>query len=93
MSGEIKLVDGPIKQGISQLNGSTRALVTSFYSFQKGDNTLDMVDSLLEINQSFEDVLITYREIMVKHAGMTEEAIVSLQETEKLVASGIRLIK
>ena len=93
MSGEIKLVDGPIKQGISQLNGSIKALDSSFYSFQKGGNILDMVDSLLEINQSFEDALITYREVMVKHIGLTEEAIVSLQETEKLVASGIRLIK
>ncbi|WP_152640097.1 YwqI/YxiC family protein [Virgibacillus necropolis] len=89
MSVEIKLIHADVEKALAGLKASIQTLETSFSKSMQGENRLDTVTKLNEINQSFERVLNSYQTLLVNNQEATSNAAESFKQTEEKVASRI----
>ena len=90
---EIKVAQTPIEQSLGNLKQSAQALEPSFAKDMKGDNVLDMVEKLNEMNHSLEEVLRLYQELLIQNEASTKQAVETIKQTDEQVASQIRVLK
>lgn len=93
MSEEIKLVDAPVEKALAELKSSIQAFETSFSKGEKGDNSLEMVEKVNEIKQTFEEIAKSYQELLLNNSEATKQATAQLKETEASMASAFHLLK
>lgn len=93
MSKEIKLVDAPVGKALAELKSSIQAFEASFSKGGKGNNSLDVVNKLHEIKQTFEEISTNYQALLLNNSEATKQATENLKETETSVATSIQLLK
>ncbi|CAM3825631.1 YwqI/YxiC family protein [Mesobacillus zeae] len=85
---EIKLDYSKLGTVLSTLHGATSGLEPSMPGDISGKNQLDVVKTLEEINQLFEQVIRDYQSLLVSNETMTKKSIEAMKATdEKLSAS------
>lgn len=93
MGEEIRLVDSPVQEQISELRSSIQALDMSFSEAIEGDNQLDMVTVFNEIKEDYETLLTQFEALFMSNVNATEEAVEALKETDRQVANNFQMMK
>ncbi|MBU5465355.1 YwqI/YxiC family protein [Virgibacillus sp. MSJ-26] len=93
MSGEIKVTRVPVEQGISELRSSIQGLETTFGQDIEGDNKLEVVTLYNEIKQECDELLVQFKALFENNVQSTDDSVAEFQETERMVAGDIRLMK
>lgn len=93
MSSEVKVVQTPVEQALGNLKQSIQALEPSFAKDIKGENVLDVMDKLNEMNHSLQEVLSLYQELLIQSEASTTQAVEAIKQTDEQLASQIRILK
>ncbi|MDY0406757.1 DUF5344 family protein [Virgibacillus sp. 179-BFC.A HS] len=81
---------GPIDQALGDLKSTTNVFTSSFIKDIKGENELDMMEKILEINETFDKLQKSYQELMLQNAETATEAVKAIQERERDIGSSIK---
>lgn len=87
MSTEIKIVHHPIDQAMTTLKGSVQSLQASFPSEIKGDNQLEFLKQVNDLNEAYSALLNNYQTLIRQHIEVTEESIEAIKETDQSLAN------
>ncbi|MGY0694935.1 DUF5344 family protein [Virgibacillus sp. FSP13] len=87
METEIKIEQNPIKQAISTLEGSALNFESSFPNEIEGENQLNLLDQLNQLNSGYASLIKSYRLLILQHLRTTESSVESLIETDLLLAN------
>ncbi|MGY0692377.1 DUF5344 family protein [Virgibacillus sp. FSP13] len=93
MSTEIKIEQNPIKQAISVLEGSAQNFESAFPEKIEGENQLDLLDQLNQLNHSYSSLIESYKLLLLHHINITEGSVESLIETDQLLADYMTYLK
>jgi Family of unknown function (DUF5344) len=93
MSEEVKINYTPIEKALVNLKTSAQAMDYDIVDDFQGDNMLDMITKINEINHLLEEVLSTYQSLLLEHGQSTVEAINQFVESEQAIASSIQFLE
>lgn len=93
MSEEVKINYTPIEKALVNLKTSAQAMDYDIVDDCQGDNMLDMITKINEINHLLEEVLSTYQSLLLEHGQSTVEAINQFVESEQAIASSIQFLE
>src|SRR5699024_10859033 len=88
----ITYADKIVNQGINDLRNAIQALESSFAKNIEGDNKLEMVEGFNEIKQQYDELFAQYEALFLRNVESTKKSTDKLIETDKTVASDIRLL-
>lgn len=83
---EINLNEATIKQAISTLSSSTKAL-TSTLSEVKGKNELECIERINKINAAYSSLLTQYQALLLKNITITEKTVEAFIEKDQNLAT------
>ncbi|MEC2159608.1 DUF5344 family protein [Virgibacillus halodenitrificans] len=86
---EIKIQQDIIDAALTDLKNTTGAFNISFVKEMKGENKLDMIDKIEEINEKINKLQHTYQELLLQNIKKANSAVNSLQLQEQNLASSI----
>ncbi|HZG70415.1 MAG TPA: YwqI/YxiC family protein [Chondromyces sp.] len=87
MSDQIKIVYEDVEQALTKLKSSTQMIDTSFPSSIGGENVLDTVTKLNEINQALQQLTEAYKALLLKNEEATRQSVQAMKETDEQVAN------
>ncbi|MBT2217984.1 DUF5344 family protein [Virgibacillus dakarensis] len=87
MSTEIKIEQNPIKQAISALEGAAQNFESAFPEKIEGENQLDLLDQLNQLNHAYSSLINSYQLLLLHHLRTTEGSVESLIETDLILAN------
>lgn len=93
MGKEIKVVPQIVEESLHELHTSHNAFKQTFNQTVEGSSALELVHTLVEIMESYADVISQYHSLLGKNIHLTRDAVESLQTTDREVAEGIKLMK
>jgi hypothetical protein len=93
MSTEIKIEQNPIKQAVTTLESSAQNFQSSFPDEIKGENHLDLLDQLNELNRAYSSLMESYQLLLLQHVKTTEGSVGSLMETDQKLGDYIGFLK
>ena len=91
MSTEIKMIKGDVDAALSKLQSSTSALQASLPSSIGGNNVLDTVNKLNEINQAFVQVAEAYKALLQQNQESTKKSVEFMAEADKQLSSIMKI--
>ncbi|MGG0658086.1 YwqI/YxiC family protein [Rummeliibacillus pycnus] len=83
MGMEIKIKQGEIEQALSKMKSSTNALHTSFPSTVGEDNVLTLVQKWKDLQQALEQVLKSYKVLLIQNEEASHQAVQSMIELDE----------
>lgn len=92
MSSEIKVAADPIKSALSNLRSSINALETTFSEEFEEGNELETVDQCNEIKTYYDELFASYESLLINNIESTDDAVATLQETERMIGNDIRIL-
>lgn len=87
MSTEIKIVHHPIDQAMTTLKGSVQSFQASLPSEIKGDNQLEFLKQVNDLNEAYSALLNDYQTLIRQHIEVTEESIEAIKRTDQSLAN------
>ncbi|WP_085991577.1 YwqI/YxiC family protein [Oceanobacillus senegalensis] len=90
---EIKLEQSSVEKALTDLKQAIQSLDPSFHKEFKGNNVLDMMDKLNEINLLLEEFLIQYQELLNQNQEGTKQSIETLKQTDQELGTNIRVMR
>ncbi|MFJ5964238.1 YwqI/YxiC family protein [Bacillus sp. NPDC093026] len=87
MSGEIKIDASHIKRALNNAEQAASQMKSSLPKTIKGKNQLSTTDKIEVINQQLNEFITSYIEILQKQLVQTEQAVDTMIETDKALAS------
>lgn len=87
---EIKITEAPIRQSVNALSTSSQAL-SSFISTIEGENQLECIAKITEINQTYISILEQYKTLLLQNSNVTEDTVEELIEKDRGIADVILL--
>ncbi|MEN1970027.1 YwqI/YxiC family protein [Lentibacillus sp. N15] len=89
----IKVEKDPIKQAVSTLKQSTQAVESSFPEEMEGKNQLDLLKQLMELNETYADILKSYQTLLLQHIQITEDSVASFIEMDETLANYLSFLE
>lgn len=86
---EIKVVDHAVDGALTSLKQSAQDFESDL-TIDKGQNQLNLVDKIEEINQQLDELVNSYRALLLQNEKDTRNAVEALKEADRLAASGLR---
>lgn len=83
MSTEIKIKHSEIEQALSKMKSSTNVLHTSFPSRVGEDNVLTLVQKWKGLHQALEQVLESYKTLLIQNEEASRQAVQSMIELDE----------
>ena len=83
---EIKIIDQAVQTALDSLKHSSQDFEGDF-TIEKGQNVLDLVNSIETINQSLNELIDSYRNLLLQNENTARQAVETLKETDQAVAS------
>lgn len=83
---EIKIIDQAVQTALDSLKQSSQDFEGDF-TIEKGQNVLDLVNSIETINQSLNELIDSYRNLLLQNENTARRAVETLKETDQAVAS------
>ncbi|ASB91078.1 YwqI/YxiC family protein [Bacillus sonorensis] len=90
MSQEIKVKTGEVKQALSKLKHSASAINPAVPTDIKGQNKLDVVDKIEDMNKDLKKLTTAYASALSKQIVQTESAVEMMKDTDKKLASSMK---
>ena len=87
---EINITEAPIRQSVNALSTSSQAL-SSFISTIEGENQLECIAKITEINQTYISILEQYKTLLLQNSNVTEKTVEELIEKDLRIADAILL--
>ena len=87
---EINITEAPIRQSVNALSTSSQAL-SSFISTIEGENQLECIAKITEINQTYISILEQYKTLLLQNSNVTEDTVEELIEKDLRIADVILL--
>lgn len=87
---EINITEAPIRQSVNALSTSSQAL-SSFISTIEGENQLECIAKITEINQTYISILEQYKTLLLQNSNVTEDTVEELIEKDRGIADVILL--
>jgi len=81
-----------VENALSQLKQASLSLEGNFLK-QADENVLNMVKKLDEINKTLNEVLTSYRELLLQNESATKESINEMVNTDELLATKYTVMK
>ncbi|WP_106498333.1 DUF5344 family protein [Lentibacillus sp. Marseille-P4043] len=69
------------------MEGAAQNFESSFPNKIEGENQLDLLDEINQLNQSYSSLIVSYQLLLLKHIKTTEGSVESLIETDLLLAN------
>lgn len=83
---EIKIIDQAVQTALDSLKQSSQDFEGDF-TIEKGQNVLDLMNSIETINQSLNELIDSYRNLLLQNENTARRAVETLKETDQAVAS------
>lgn len=90
---EIKVVYQDIEQTLQRLTVSTKALDTAIAQGVYGANKLDTTEQLDQLNDSMQQLLQLYKDLLIANESSTRKSIEFLEDSDLEVAGKMGLSK
>jgi|GEM_PF-3283010 len=88
----IRIDTSVVENALSQLKQASLSLEGNFLK-QADENVLNMVKKLDEINKTLNEVLTSYRELLLQNESATKESINEMVNTDELLATKYTVMK
>jgi len=88
----IRIDTSVVENALSQLKQASLSLEGNFFK-HADENVLNMVKKLDEINKTLNEVLTSYRELLLQNESATKESINEMVNADELLASKYTVIK
>lgn len=86
---EIKIIDQAVQTALDSLKQSSQDFEGDF-TIEKGQNVLDLMNSIETINQSLNELIDSYRNLLLQNENTARRAVETLKETDQAVASSYK---
>ncbi|WP_106498331.1 YwqI/YxiC family protein [Lentibacillus sp. Marseille-P4043] len=93
MSTEIKIVQNPIKQAVTNLQSATQDFESSFTDKIEGENHLDLLEQLNQLNRTYSSLIKFYQSLLLEHINATENSVETLIETDQSIGEYLTFYK
>ena len=90
MSNEIRVVQGEIDHHLTKMKSSAESLQPDVPQNIGQENRLEMVTKLNELNQSVEQMLQSYKELLIRNEELTRQAVQDMADADKELSSHIK---
>lgn len=87
LSSEIKMKYSDVEQALSKLHSSSSALQTSFPSSIGGNNVLDVVKQLNNLNTLLQQVGDSYKALLLQNEETTRSSVKFMNDTDHQLSS------
>ncbi|OEH56383.1 hypothetical protein AQ616_02370 [Oceanobacillus sp. E9] len=91
--GEIKLNRSPVEHKLQDYEKAVNQVKLEGISDIRGNNNVEVVEKINQLNQRLQELTERYREISTKHLSTAYRALDSLEEEERMAAKGIEMIE
>ncbi|GLO68095.1 MULTISPECIES: YwqI/YxiC family protein [Oceanobacillus] len=91
--GEIKLNRSPVEHKLQDYEKAVNQVKLEGISDIRGNNNVEVVEKINQLNQRLQELTERYREISTKHLSTAYRALDSLEEEERMAAKGIKMIE
>ncbi len=88
MSGEIKVVYGPVESQISKMNAAADSLQPKTEAPIEG-NVMDVVDKLTDLARDLEACLSKYKAVLKNNIATTDKSVEHLRQMDENISQGI----
>lgn len=86
---EIKYDTSTIKQATSEMRSSVQSLDATFGTVIEGAIKLDMVESLNEIKERYDELFAKYETLFINNVQATDKSVDEMERTDQVVARGV----
>ncbi len=86
---EIKYDTSTIKQATSEMRSSVQSLDATFGTVIEGSIKLDMVESLNEIKERYDELFAKYETLFINNVQATDKSVDEMERTDQVVARGV----
>ncbi|OLP66856.1 hypothetical protein BACPU_02150 [Bacillus pumilus] len=90
MSKEIKIDAGEVKKTLKNAKQAGAHIHSALPKTIKGKNELSTTEKIEKINQQLNDLGTSYTEILQKQLAQTEQAVNTMMETDKAIATSTK---
>ncbi|MCT1577038.1 YwqI/YxiC family protein [Oceanobacillus kimchii] len=91
--GEIKLNRSPVEHKLQDYEKAVNQVKLEGISDIRGNNNVEVVEKINQLNRRLGELTERYREISTKHISSAYRALDSLEEEERMAAKGIKMIE
>lgn len=79
----MKVKKNDIEQALSKLKSSTSTLQTSLPQSIQGNNVLDLVTELNNLNRAIEEMAQSYKQLLIQNEEATRQSVQFIVDTDK----------
>ncbi|MGD6849456.1 YwqI/YxiC family protein [Rossellomorea aquimaris] len=90
MGNEIRVVQGEIDHHLSKIKSSAESLQPDVPSHIGHENRLEVVTKLNELNQSMEQMVQSYKELLMRNEELTRQAVQDMADADQELSSHIK---
>ncbi|PLR92046.1 hypothetical protein CVD19_20785 [Bacillus sp. T33-2] len=89
MATEIKIRYTDVEQALAELKAAVSSLETTFPSSIGGQNQLDVVDRLNDLNGKLQSAMEAYQALLLKNDEAVRKSVEMMRDTDRRIASTI----
>ncbi|WP_257985220.1 YwqI/YxiC family protein [Bacillus sp. T33-2] len=89
LATEIKIRYTDVEQALAELKAAVSSLETTFPSSIGGQNQLDVVDRLNDLNGKLQSAMEAYQALLLKNDEAVRKSVEMMRDTDRRIASTI----
>ena len=90
MSNEIKIIYAEVEKELSTLKSATEAINASFTESIGGENALNAVTLINELNVSLQSLVEVYQALMLANEQVARDTVQTIKQTDELLAASVK---
>lgn len=90
MGNEIRVVQGEIDHHLSKIKSSAESLQPDVPRNIGHENRMEVVTKLNELNQSMEQMVQSYKELLMRNEELTRQAVQDMADADQELSSHIK---
>ncbi|MFC4025269.1 YwqI/YxiC family protein [Oceanobacillus longus] len=91
MGNEIRVNQSEIEQNLSKIKATTDSLQPAIPTNIGNGNRLDVVAKLNELNHSLEQMVQSYKELLLRNEELTRQSVQGMADADREISSQIKV--
>lgn len=87
---EIKVVYSDVEQALNTLKSSATNLETTVDKSDIGENVLDVTKKLISLNQTLEEVLVSYKDLIIENEVSTRKSVQVMKQADETIGASMK---